>query len=61
MQYGLALLEKLGLLAHKAQQVDPQFDQRLQRIGAREMARDAQLGLRSVPSSVRNQPAHRAV
>lgn len=60
MQYGLALLEKLGLLAHKTAQVDPQFDQRLQRIGAREMAREAQIGLRVVPP-VRNQPAHRAV
>lgn len=60
MQLGLALLEKLGLLAHKAGQVDPQFDQRLQRIGAREMARDAQIGLRAVPA-FRNQPEPRAV
>lgn len=60
MQFGLALLEKLGLLAHKKDHVDPQFDQRLQRIGAREMAREAQIGLR-VNASVRNRPEHRAV
>lgn len=60
MQYGLALLEKLGLFAHKADHVDPQFDQRLQRIGAREMAREAKTGPLSA-SAVRNRPARRAV
>lgn len=60
MQLGLALLEKIGLFAHKAQHVDPQFDQRLQRIGAREMAREAKTGQLSA-AAVRNPPAHRAI
>ncbi len=59
MQIGLALLQKFGLFAHKAAQVDPQFDLRLQRIGAREMLRSAQIG--PISGVLRNQPAHRAV
>lgn len=59
MQFGLALLQKIGLLAHKSAQVDPQFDLRLQRIGAREQLRAAQTG--PISGMVRNPPAHRAV
>jgi hypothetical protein len=54
MQIGLALLQKFGLFAHKAAQVDPQFDLRLQRIGAREMLRAAQIG--PISGVLRNQP-----
>ncbi len=59
MQYGLALLQKLGLLAHKQAQIDPQFDLRLQRIGAREQLRQAQTA--PIRGDVRNQPSPRAV
>lgn len=59
MQLGLALLQKLGLFAHKSAQVDPQFDLRLQRIGAREMLRAAQTG--PIKGALRNLPEHRAV
>lgn len=65
MNYGRALLERLGLFAHKAAHVDPQFDLRLQRIGAREQAREAQTGPASgtaaAQSAVRNPHARRAV
>lgn len=44
MEYGMKLLAKIGLFAHKADHVDPQFDIRLQRIGAREQLRTAQSG-----------------
>jgi len=59
MQYGLALLKKLGLLAHKSAQVDPQFDLRLQRIGAREQLRQVQTA--PIRGAIRNPPGHRAV
>lgn len=59
MQYGLALLQKIGLLAHKRVQIDPQFDLRLQRIGAREQLRQAQTS--ALRGAVKNQPAPRAV
>ncbi|NGQ92376.1 hypothetical protein G5V65_15875 [Rhodobacter sp. HX-7-19] len=63
MQLGLALLEKLGLFAHKSAHVDPHFDLRLQRIGAREMLRERQAGAIPVTgeNSLRNPPEHRAV
>jgi len=44
MQYGLELLKELGLLAHKNAQADPIFDQRVQRMGAREQMRQTQQG-----------------
>ncbi|MEY4871570.1 MAG: hypothetical protein RLZZ563_900 [Pseudomonadota bacterium] len=44
MEYGMKILAKIGLFAHKADHVDPQFDMRLQRIGAREQLRAAQSG-----------------
>ena len=59
MQFGLALLQKIGLLAHKHVQIDPQFDQRLQRIGAREQLRQAQTS--ALRGAVKNRPAPRAV
>ena len=59
MQYGLTLLQKLGLLAHKNAQIDPQFDLRLQRIGAREQLRQAQTT--PIRGDVRNPPARPAV
>jgi hypothetical protein len=59
MQYGLALLQKIGLLAHKSAQIDPQFDLRLQRIGAREMLRQAQTA--PIRGDVRNPPERRAI
>jgi hypothetical protein len=39
MKYGLALIARLRLFPHKVGHVDPRFDQRLQRIGARESRR----------------------
>jgi hypothetical protein len=45
MKYGLALINRLRLFPHKAGHVDPRFDQRLQRIGAREMRRPTKAGL----------------
>ncbi|MEN9408465.1 MAG: hypothetical protein RL216_439 [Pseudomonadota bacterium] len=59
MHYGLALLRKLGLFAHKQAQIDPKFDLRLQKIGAREQLRPAQTT--PIRGDVRNQPARRAV
>lgn len=59
MQFGLALLKKIGLLSHKSAQVDPQFDLRLQRLGAREQLRQAQTA--PISGAVRNPPEHRAV
>lgn len=59
MQYGLALLQKIGLFAHKQAQIDPRFDLRLQRIGAREQLRQAQTT--ALRGAVKNQPAPRAV
>lgn len=59
MQLGLALLQKLGLLSHKSAQIDPQFDLRLQRIGAREQLRQAQTT--PIRGAVRNPLEHRAV
>ncbi len=59
MRFGLALLRKLGLFAHKQAQIDPKFDQRLQRIGAREQLRPAQTA--PIRGDVRNQPGRRAV
>lgn len=59
MQLALTLMEKIGLFAHKANHVDPQFDLRLQRIGARELLRESQSG--PLSGALRNQPAHRAV
>ena len=59
MQYGLALLQKIGLLAHKQAQIDPQFDLRLQRIGAREQLRQSQTS--AIRGAIKNQPAPRAV
>lgn len=63
MQFGLNLLEKFGLLPHKAGQIDPAFDQRLQRIGARETLRATQTGPFTGHSqdAVRNRPGHPAV
>ena len=57
MQYGLALLRKL--FAHRQGQIDPQFDLRLQRIGAREQLRQAQTS--PLRGSLKNPPARRAV
>lgn len=59
MQYGLDLLKKLGLLAHKNAQADPIFDLRLQRMGAREQLRQAQVA--QAKQTVRNPPEPRAV
>lgn len=59
MQYGLALLRKLSLFAHRQAQIDPQFDLRLQRIGAREQLRQSQAA--PIRGSVKNPPARRAV
>jgi len=59
MQYGLALLQKIGLLAHKQVQIDPEFDRRLQRIGAREQLRQSQAS--AIRGAIKNQPAPRAV
>lgn len=63
MQFGLNLLEKIGLLPHKAGQVDPAYDQRLQRIGARETLRVPQTGpfTGQTPDALRNRPGHPAV
>lgn len=59
MKYGLEILKKLGLLAHKDAQVHPRFDQRLQRMGAREQARQAQLA--QPKPDIRNPHGPRAV
>lgn len=59
MQYGLALLRKIGLFAHKQALIDPRFDLRLQRIGAREQLRQAQTS--ALRGAIKNQPAPRAV
>lgn len=63
MEYGMKLLAKIGLFAHKANHVDPQFDMRLQRIGARELLRAAQSGPISgaLPEGSRSPHEHRAV
>lgn len=63
MEYGMKLLAKIGLFAHKANHVDPQFDMRLQRIGAREQLRTAQSGPISGALSLgsKNPHEHRAV
>lgn len=61
MQYGLALLQKLGLLAHKSAQIDPRYDLRLQRIGAREQLRQAQATPMRGAIDIRNQRGPRAV
>lgn len=42
MKLGLALLQRFGLFAHKSAHVDPRYDQRLSRLGARETCRKAQ-------------------
>lgn len=63
MEFGLSLLEKFGLLPHKAGQIDPEYDQRLQRIGARETLRATQTGpfTGHAADQVRNPPEHPAV
>lgn len=63
MQFGLAILARIGLLAQKSAQVDPQFDLRLQRLGAREQLRVAQTGpiKGAARTAVRNPPEPRAV
>ena len=63
MQFGLSLLEKIGLLSHKAGQIDPEYDQRLQRIGARETLRATQTGpfTGQAQDALRNPPEHPAV
>jgi hypothetical protein len=67
MQFGLNLLEKIGLLPHKAGQIDPAYDQRLQRIGARETLRVPQTGPFNGPFTghmhepLRNRSEHPAV
>jgi hypothetical protein len=45
MKFGLALFTRWGLYTHKGDANDARFDQRLQRIGAREMRRAVQAGL----------------
>ncbi|NBE07610.1 hypothetical protein [Paragemmobacter ruber] len=62
MQFGLTLLEKIGLLPHKAGQIDPTYDQRLQRIGARETLRVPQTGpfTGQTFDTLRNRPEHPA-
>ena len=62
MELGMKLLAKIGLFAHKADHVDPQYDMRLQRIGARELLRAAQSGPISgvLPDGVKNPHEHRA-
>ncbi len=62
MEFGLSLLEKFGLLPHKAGQIDPEFDQRLQRIGARETLRATQTGPFTGHGHdvIRNRPEHPA-
>lgn len=63
MEYGMKLLAKIGIFAHKADHVDPRFDMRLQRIGAREQLRAAQSGPISgaLQGGSRNPHEHRAV
>lgn len=53
MKLAFKTLARLALWRHKRGHVDPQFDQRLQRLGTRE-------GLRAVQSGpFRTRPAHR--
>ncbi len=63
MAFALNLLERIGLFSHKAGQIDPEFDQRLQRIGARETLRATQTGpfTGHTQDEVRNRPEHPAV
>ncbi|WP_159082330.1 hypothetical protein [Paragemmobacter aquarius] len=44
MKLDLKRLAQLALFRHKREQVDPHFDQRLQRLGTREGLRAAQSG-----------------
>lgn len=45
MKLGLALLQRLGLFAHKSAHADARYDQRLSRLGAREHCRKTQGGV----------------
>lgn len=44
MKLDLKRLARLALFRHKREQVDPRFDQRLQRLGTREGLRAVQSG-----------------
>ena len=44
MKLGLALLARFTQFRHRREQLDPRFDQRLQRLGAREGLRAVQSG-----------------
>lgn len=51
MQLAFALLSKFTLFRHRRVQVDPHFDQRLQRLGTREGLRPVQSGpFRTLPA-----------
>lgn len=44
MKHALALISRLTLFRHRREQIDPRFDQRLQRLGTREGLRPIQSG-----------------
>ena len=51
MKHALALISRLTLFRHRREQIDPRFDQRLQRLGTREGLRPVQSGpFRTLPA-----------